>query len=165
MKLKALLGVAFVSTLVGFTSVAVAQPAVHSTTSVDREFVQHATKANDDELASAQSERNRSDPSVRMYAQTIVRDHGHAAAQLEALAKQFNISYPSPAPAPVALSPHQYMSGQVTAHKQAISLYENEVKHGSNPHLRTYAAHTLPTLKKHLAMAEQYLSTGHITSE
>lgn len=165
MKLKALLGVAFVSTFVGFTSVAVAQSTVHSTTSVDREFVQRATKANDDELASAQTERNRSDSSVRSYAQTIVRDHGHAAAQLEALAKQFNISYPSPGPAPEALSPHQYMSGQVTAHKQAIALYENEVKHGSNPHLRTYAAQTLPTLKKHLAMAEQYVSTGHITSE
>ena len=45
-------------------------------------------------------------------------------------------------------------SMQVTAHKDAVSLFERYAKGGDNPELKPWAAKTLPTLKHHLETAQ-----------
>lgn len=47
-----------------------------------------------------------------------------------------------------------YASDQVSAHKDAVSLFERYAKGGDNSDLKDWAGKTLPTLKHHLEMAE-----------
>ncbi|HEY3639071.1 MAG TPA: DUF4142 domain-containing protein [Rhizomicrobium sp.] len=47
-----------------------------------------------------------------------------------------------------------YMSAQVSGHKDAVDLFEEYAHHGKNLHLRVWARKTLPTLKMHLARAQ-----------
>jgi putative membrane protein len=48
----------------------------------------------------------------------------------------------------------EYDPMQVSAHKEAVSLFERYSKSGDNPKLKDWAGKTLPTLQHHLDMAE-----------
>lgn len=48
----------------------------------------------------------------------------------------------------------QYKTEQVAGHKEAVALFERYAKSGDNPEMKSWAASTLPTLKKHLEHAE-----------
>jgi putative membrane protein len=43
---------------------------------------------------------------------------------------------------------------QVSAHKDAVSLFERYAKSGDNPKLKDWAGKTLPALQHHLEMAQ-----------
>jgi putative membrane protein len=43
---------------------------------------------------------------------------------------------------------------QVSAHKDAVSLFERYAKSGENPKLKDWAGKTLPALQHHLEMAQ-----------
>jgi putative membrane protein len=45
-------------------------------------------------------------------------------------------------------------SDQVSAHKDAVSLFERYANSGENPALKDWAGKTLPTLRHHLEMAQ-----------
>ena len=47
-----------------------------------------------------------------------------------------------------------YEGMQVSAHKDAVSLFERYAKSGDNADLKAFAAKTLPHLRDHLKMAE-----------
>ena len=47
-----------------------------------------------------------------------------------------------------------YLDQQVSAHKDAVSLFERYGKGGDNPTLKAWAEKTLPTLKHHLELAQ-----------
>ncbi len=47
----------------------------------------------------------------------------------------------------------EYDSMQVSAHKDAVSLFERYANGGDNPKLKDWAGKTLPALKHHLEMA------------
>ena len=47
-----------------------------------------------------------------------------------------------------------YMQDQVSEHRKTISLFEKEDRSGQNPELKTFATNTLPTLRRHLQMAQ-----------
>jgi putative membrane protein len=47
-----------------------------------------------------------------------------------------------------------FNSDQVSAHKDAVSLFERYAKRGDNPELKDWAGKTLPTLRHHLEMAQ-----------
>lgn len=188
MRRSALILALFTGSCVGASGLAVAQDAGGGAGStgpgvVDQQFVTAAVHANDAEIDQAQAELNAmSDPAVRTYAQRIIDDHSSANSQLAAIAKSLNLSFPSShiaesssdstaTPPPAAsrpnpkspMSPQAYMAEQVSDHQQAIALYENEARNGSSASLRTYAAETLPTLKAHLTMAQQYVTSGNIS--
>jgi putative membrane protein len=44
---------------------------------------------------------------------------------------------------------------QVSAHKDAVSLFERDAKGGDNPKLKDWAGNTLPALQHHLQMAQE----------
>ena len=48
----------------------------------------------------------------------------------------------------------EYDAMQVSAHKEAVSLFERYSRSGDNPKLKDWAGKTLPTLRHHLEMAE-----------
>jgi putative membrane protein len=149
----------------------------------DTKFVQAAMQADSTEIEQARAELQASnDPSVQLYARTIIKDHTTATSQLAALAQSLNVSYPdmhvqantpdtmgSPPPGGAAANPSMsataYFQGQVKAHQEAILLFQNEARNGGSAQLKRFAADELPTLNAHLAMAQQYLSSGTITPE
>jgi len=47
-----------------------------------------------------------------------------------------------------------YASEQVSAHKDAVNLFERYAKGGDNADLKSWASETLPTLRHHLEMAQ-----------
>lgn len=48
-----------------------------------------------------------------------------------------------------------YSKMMVDDHQEDIAEFENEARNGRNPRLKAFAAKTLPTLRRHLAMARQ----------
>ncbi|WP_316224366.1 MULTISPECIES: DUF4142 domain-containing protein [unclassified Bradyrhizobium] len=48
-----------------------------------------------------------------------------------------------------------FASDQVSAHKDAVSLFERYAKGGDNAELQDWAGKTLPTLRQHLDMAQE----------
>jgi putative membrane protein len=49
----------------------------------------------------------------------------------------------------------QYDPMQVSAHKEAVSLFERYANGGDDPKLKEWAGKTLPTLQHHLQMAQE----------
>nr|WP_281430552.1 DUF4142 domain-containing protein [Acetobacter pasteurianus] len=48
----------------------------------------------------------------------------------------------------------QYREDQITAHENALSLFQRYAKNGDNPALKKWAASTVPTLEEHLRLAK-----------
>jgi putative membrane protein len=46
-----------------------------------------------------------------------------------------------------------YMAHMVTAHQQAVALFQKETSGGKDPEAKAWAAKILPTLQEHLKMA------------
>jgi putative membrane protein len=53
-----------------------------------------------------------------------------------------------------------YINDQTTAHKDAVDLFERYAKGGDNDTLKQWASQTLPTLRRHLEMAESLTNAG-----
>jgi putative membrane protein len=45
-----------------------------------------------------------------------------------------------------------YIQHMVNDHEEDVKLFRTEAKHGKDPDLKRFAAHTLPTLEAHLNM-------------
>ncbi|WP_407158658.1 DUF4142 domain-containing protein [Bradyrhizobium sp. STM 3557] len=105
----------------------------------------------------------------KTFAQQMVTDHTKTSNELKSMVESGKIK----ATLPTALdSSHQskldklreasgkdfssdFNSYQVSAHKDAVSLFERYAKGGDNPELKDWAGKTLPTLQHHLEMAQE----------
>jgi putative membrane protein len=104
---------------------------------------------------------------VRRFGQHMVDDHTAANKELNRIAdaKSFAVAQSMNrthqeltdklAKMEGAAFDREFMSQQVKDHKKAVSLFEKESKHGQDRDLKAFATKTLPTLKKHLRMAEK----------
>jgi putative membrane protein len=103
----------------------------------------------------------------KQFAQMIVDDHTKSSAKLKSIAGSMSgVTIPQSLDnehqqkmsklqsASGARLENQFRAAQVQGHRQAIKLYENYASKGDNPELKQFAQETLPTLKKHLRMAE-----------
>ena len=189
MNVKLVLASCAMASLVSFGMPASAQDSgaagSHGPSAADQKFVTQAAHGNAAEIDEARAQLQGShNPAVRMYANTMIKDHTLALSQLAALAQGMNLTMPmshvaqsessdtnaTPPPAasqpPMhAMSDRAYMNKEVTDHQTTIALYQGEASNGASDQLRTYAAETLPTLKSHLAMAQQYVASGTITPQ
>ncbi len=131
-------------------------------------FVRQAAEAGMAEVELGQlasSKATRQD--VKDFAQMMVTDHGKANEQLKDLASKKNLTLPTePTAAQKAekarlekLSGAAFDSAFTKAmerdHREAVSLFSKEASSGSDSDLKQWAGQTLPTLKEHLAKAEQ----------
>ncbi len=131
-------------------------------------FVRQAAEAGMAEVELGQlasSKATRQD--VKDFAQMMVTDHGKANEQLKDLASKKNLTLPTePTAAQRAekarlekLSGAAFDSAFTKAmerdHRKAVSLFSKEASSGSDSDLKQWAGQTLPTLKEHLAKAEQ----------
>jgi putative membrane protein len=130
-----------------------------------QDFVRNAAIGGMFEIQSSQLALNKSqDRDVRDFAQKMITDHRQADEKLKSLAKNETI--------PTSLdSAHEQMlqhlrgengsnfveafkQDQVTAHREAVNLFQNYANNGSDPQLKQFAQQTLPTLQNHLQMAQ-----------
>jgi putative membrane protein len=131
----------------------------------DRNFATKAAATGLAEVNDAQiALRNASRQDVKDFAQRMVEDHTKANNQLKLIASGAGISLPISETASDqkktdalqklsgAKFDRQYIEGQRTAHKQAVSLFSGESKNGKDSQLKSFASQTLPTLQDHLEM-------------
>jgi putative membrane protein len=136
-----------------------------SPTTVD--FVKEAAMSDMTEITAAKLGQERGNVQEKTFAGRMITDHTKTSDELKSMA-------PADAKAaiPAALDssaqskidklkdakPGDFSSDfdsmQVSAHKDAVSLFERYAKGGDDPKLKDWAGRTLPTLQQHLEMAQ-----------
>ena len=133
------------------------------------DFVNRAAISNMFEIQSSQlAQQKAQNDRVRQFAQSMVQDHTAAGDKLKSSAQGIQ-----GATIPSSLDqPHQqmvqtlqsasgpgfdrdYVQMQVTAHRDAVSLFDQYAQNGDNQQLKQFAQQTLPTLREHLQSVEQ----------
>jgi putative membrane protein len=132
------------------------------------DFVKEVAVSDMFEIASSRLAQDKGNAAEKSFASQMVADHTKTSTELKGLISSVKVK----AEVPTALdSSHQskldklkgesgkdfssdFDSMQVTAHKDAVSLFERYAKGGDNPELKPWAAKTLPTLRHHLEMAQ-----------
>ena len=131
------------------------------------DFVKEAAMSDMTEIAAAKLGRERGNAQEKTFAMQMITDHTKTSEELKSMA-------PADAKAaiPAALDSSSqskidklkdaksddfssdFDSMQVSAHKDAVSLFERYAKGGENAKLKDWAGKTLPALQHHLEMAQ-----------
>lgn len=130
------------------------------------DFVKQAAMSDMFEIRSSElAQQKAATDDARKFAAQMAADHGKTSSELKTLAPDKSIL-------PTALdASHQakldklkslqgdtftmeYNSIQLSAHKDAVDLFERYAKGGENQQIKDWAGRTLPTLKHHLEMAQ-----------
>jgi putative membrane protein len=132
------------------------------------DFVKEVATSDMFEIQSSTLARDKGNAAEKSFAGQMITDHTKTSTELKQLVSSGKVT----ADVPTALdSSHQtkldklknssgkdfssdYASDQVSAHKDAVSLFERYAKGGDNSDLKDWAGKTLPALKHHLEMAE-----------
>ncbi len=130
------------------------------------DFVKEAAISDMFEIESSKLAQDKGNASEKTFASQMVADHTKTSTELKGMVGKAKVDPPT------ALdSSHQskldklkgesgkdfssdFDSNQVSAHKDAVSLFERYAKGGDNADLKSWAAKTLPALKHHLEMAQ-----------
>ena len=141
------------------------------------DFVKEVAISDMFEIESSKLAQDKGNAPEKSFASKMVTDHTKTSTELKGLVSGGKVK----AELPAALdSSHQskldklkgengkdfssdFDSMQVSAHKDAVSLFERYAKGGDNPDLKNWAGKTLPTLKHHLEMA-QNLKKGRVAT-
>ena len=130
-------------------------------------FVQTVAISDMFEIESSKIAQQSSNAEIRKFAEHMIAGHSKTSAELKSLASKKRLEVPTSMD-----RSHQsmvddlkdekgsdldtkYVDMQVTAHKDAISLFERYASGGEDADLKAWAVRTLPDLKSHLAMAEK----------
>jgi putative membrane protein len=132
------------------------------------DFVKEVAISDMFEIQSSMLAQDKGNAPEKSFASQMITDHTKTSTELKGLVSSGKVK----ADVPTALdSSHQskldklkgesgkdfssdYDSDQVSAHKDAVSLFERYAKGGANADLKDWAGKTLPTLKHHLEMAQ-----------
>jgi putative membrane protein len=131
------------------------------------DFVKEAATSDMTEIAASKVGEERGNAEEKAFAGQMITDHTKTSQELKAI-----VSGDVRAAIPSALDsssqnkidklkdakPDDFSSDfdsmQVSAHKDAVSLFERYAKGGDDPKLKDWAGTTLPTLQHHLEMAQ-----------
>jgi putative membrane protein len=105
---------------------------------------------------------------VRNFANTMISDHTRLSQAMNAAAAAARLQPPAPTllPAQQAMLDQlrsagtgysfdqAYQQAQITAHQNALTLFQNYAASGDLPPIRTAAGQAVPTIQSHLAMAQ-----------
>jgi putative membrane protein len=168
-----LLGATALIALAGpaFAQSAAEKTGVNSTLGIapkTQDFVTEAANSDLLEIASSKLVAAKADTKDKAFADQMIADHTKTSAELKALVDGGKVKASLPTSMDKA---HQdkldklskldgkdfmkeYESLQVSAHKDAVSLFERYGKGGENAALKDWAGTTLPHLQGHLKMAQ-----------
>jgi putative membrane protein len=164
----------------GAASSSTASSSSSASANADQDFIANAAKGNRAEVTLGKMvESKTKDPSVRQFAQQMVKDHTTALNELTQLAQSKNITLPEGLPddatalqsklssATGKALDKDYMDSMVDDHKKDVSEFQDASQNAKDPDVKQWAAKTLPTLQAHLQKAEQIAAKvgGGKTSE
>jgi putative membrane protein len=140
------------------------RPANPARGGVDATFALLAHQADDAEIDMGRLALRRSNADeARMFAQTMIDEHGTLERQLDGLTRAAagtprtddidRLAMLRLGAIPVTDFDQQYLMQQVGDHLAAISIYSTEAELGHDPQLREFAGRTLPMLRAHLQLA------------
>src|SRR5262249_40412001 len=145
-----------------------AKSAQPSLVPVDQQFVTTAAEAGAAEVEMGKlAETHGSSSAVKDFGKRMASDHERAGDELQSIASKKGVKASEQLSkkdrdAVDKLTKLQgaefdkaYIQAQLTAHKDAVSLFEKESKSGKDTDLKQYATNTLPTLKEHLNSIEK----------
>jgi putative membrane protein len=132
------------------------------------DFVKEAASSDMLEIQSSQLAQQRSDAKTKAFAAQMIADHQKTSNEMKAMIQAGTVKASAPSgmlPAHKSMLDKltgqngndftkQYHSDQVTAHKQAVSLFQRYAKGGDNDALKSWAGKTVPALEHHLQMAQ-----------
>ena len=133
------------------------------------DFVKEAAISDMFEIQSSQlAQTKAADAGVKSFAAKMVTDHTATSTELKGLASGGKVKAEIPADMDSSHKSKleklqglngqdfdkQYVDEQVTAHKNAVSLFERYAKGGDNADLKAFAGKHLPHLQEHLKMAQ-----------
>jgi putative membrane protein len=134
----------------------------------DQTFLQDAIKGNRAEITLGKMVTAKTkDPSVKQFAQMMVKDHTVALSQLQQLAQQKNITVPEGIPddaqqlqsklqnATGKKFDKDYMDGMVQDHQKDVQDFQNASQNAKDPDVKQLASKLTPTLEHHLQKAQQ----------
>ena len=134
---------------------------------MDAMFVLKASESNMAEVALGNlALKNAENPKVREFAMHMIEDHTKSGEELTNIAKKNGLQVASElnkehknttaklSNIKGAEFDRQYMDGQVKSHQEAIKLFKSQAKGGQNADVRAFAEKSLPTIEKHLKMAQ-----------
>ena len=135
-----------------------------------RDFVTLAAQSDMLEINSSKLALQKSDSDkTKTFAQKMIDDHTKTSTELKGLVSSGKVKVSAPSALDKSHQEKldklsklqgkdftkQYDSMQVSAHKDAVSLFERYSKDGDNPDLKSFAGQTLPMLQEHLKMAQE----------
>ena len=131
------------------------------------DFVKEVAMSDMTEIAAAKIGQERGNAEEKAFSTQMIADHTKTSEELKAM-----VPADAKAAIPAALDSSsqskidklknakpddfssEFVSMQVSAHKDAVSLFERYAKGGEDPKLKDWADKTLPALKHHLEMAQ-----------
>jgi putative membrane protein len=135
-----------------------------------QDFVTEAANGDMLEIASSKLALTRSDNArTRQFADKMIKDHTETSTELKGLVSSGKVRASLPAAMDKThqgklddlaklngeVFTRQYDEMQLTAHKDAVSLFERYAKGGADDALKQFAGKTLPHLQEHLKMAQE----------
>ena len=132
----------------------------------DREFIDKAAMGGQAEVANGETAAKSENSAIADFGNQMVREHGAMNQELAALAKQKGVEPPTSASLtdqakgavmsvmPGATFDKQYVSEQLTAHKETLALMEKQASGGDDPDLKALATKAIPVVQKHITELE-----------
>lgn len=131
------------------------------------DFVKEAALSDMTEIAAAKLGQERGNAQEKTFADQMITDHTKTSEELLSMTPaDAKPAIPSPLDSSSQskidklkdAKPDDFSSDfdsmQVSAHKDAVSLFDRYAKGGDDPKLKEWAAKTLPALRHHLEMAQ-----------
>ena len=132
------------------------------------DFVKEAAMSDMLEIEARKIAEQKGNSDEKKFAQQMIADHTKTSSELKGMVSKGDLKAEIPAAldrssqskldklreAKPETFPSQYDPMQVSAHKDAVSLFERYAKGGDNPKLKDWAGKTLPALQHHLEMAQ-----------
>jgi putative membrane protein len=133
-----------------------------------QDFVKQAANSDILEIAAAKVAQEKGNADEKKFADQMIADHTKTSSDLKAMVTSGDVKAEIPTVLDASYEKKldrlrdakpsnfasEYDPMQVSAHKDAVSLFERYSKSGDNPKLKEWAGKTLPTLQHHLEMAQ-----------
>lgn len=137
-------------------------------TNSDQGFVTEAAQGNSAEIELGKIVAAKSkNPSVKQFAQMMVKDHTTALNELQELAQTKNLNFNDDLPDDAKALQEKlssdtgkqldkdYMDSMVEDHQKDVQEFTDKSQNAKDPDVKQWASKTLPTLQKHLEKAQQ----------
>lgn len=129
----------------------------------DKQFITTAAQAGYDEINAGQAASGSQNPKIRAFGVEMIKEHSAMNNDLTLLATKKGITPPTDAGItnqakgaifnnlPGKTFDSQYVSQQLSAHQQTLTLLQQEASSGQDADLRAFARKYIPVVERHIS--------------